>query len=166
METTFNISKEVYFNSISSVFPDNVSILAQVKLDFPRMDIFINKKKINDYHVFLEKIRKDYPDYLEKILLLTNQNAHFYSYNKIFNILSKKDFHIISVISEPNEKKYLCTEFTLNALIKQAVIYNKYRVITIDQQDSDKQVYRTLLITTIIDLVILNPILIKIQYID
>tara|TARA_B100000242_G_scaffold294239_1_gene275662 strand:+ start:1674 stop:2174 length:501 start_codon:yes stop_codon:yes gene_type:complete len=166
METTFNISKEVYFNSISSVFPDNVSILTQVKLDFPRMDIFINKKKINDYHVFLEKIRKDYSDYLEKILLLTNQNAHFYSYNKIFNILSKKDFHIISVISEPNEKKYLCTEFTLNALIKQAVIYNKYKVITVDQQDSDKQVYRTLLITTIIDLVILNPILIKIQYID
>lgn len=166
METTFNISKEVYFNSISSVFPDNVSILTQVKLDFPRMDIFINKKKINDYHIFLEKIRKDYSDYLEKILLLTNQNAHFYSYNKIFNILSKKDFHIISVISEPNEKKYLCTEFTLNALIKQAVIYNKYKVITVDQQDSDKQVYRTLLITTIIDLVILNPILIKIQYID
>ena len=166
METTFNISKEVYFNSISSVFPDNVSILTQVKLDFPRMDIFINKKKINDYHIFLEKIRKDYSDYLEKILLLTNQNAHFYSYNKIFNILSKKDFHIISVISEPNEKKYLYTEFTLNALIKQAVIYNKYKVITVDQQDSDKQVYRTLLITTIIDLVILNPILIKIQYID
>ncbi len=45
METTFNISKEVYFNSISSVFPDTVSILKQVKLDFPRMDIFINKKK-------------------------------------------------------------------------------------------------------------------------
>ena len=122
METTFNISKEVYFNSISSVFPDNVSILTQVKLDFPRMDIFINKKKINDYHIFLEKIRKDYSDYLEKILLLTNQNAHFYSYNKIFNILSKKDFHIISVISEPNEKKYLCTEFTLNALIKNRCI--------------------------------------------
>ena len=70
------------------------------------------------------------------------------------------------VVSEPNEKKYLCTEFILNALIKQAVIYNKYRVITVDQRDSDKQVYRTLLITTIIDLVILNPILIKIQYID
>tara|TARA_E500000178_G_C17020229_1_gene755133 strand:- start:1682 stop:2182 length:501 start_codon:yes stop_codon:yes gene_type:complete len=166
METTFNISKEVYFNSISSVFPDNVSILTQVKLDFPRMDIFINNKKIKDYHVFLERIGKDYPDYLEKILLLTNQNAHFYSYNKIFNILSKKDFHIISVISEPNEKKFLCTEFTLNALIKQAVIYNKYRVITVDQQDNDKQMYRTLLITTIVDLVILNPILIKIQYID
>jgi len=166
METTFNISKEVYFNSISSVFPDTVSILKQVKLDFPRMDIFINKKKFNDYHVFLEKIGKDYPDYLEKILLLTNQNAHFYSYNKIFNILSKKDFHIISGISESNEKRYLCTEFILNSLIKQAVIYNKYNVITVDQQDSNNQVYRTLLITTIIDLVILNPILIKIQYID
>lgn len=166
METTFNISKEVYFNSISAVFPDNVSLLKQVKVDFPRMDIFINKKKINDYHVFLEKIGKDYPDYLEKILLLSNQNAHFYAYNKIFNILSKKDFHIISVLSEPTEKRYLCTEFILNSLIKQAVIYNKYKVITLDQENLDKEVYRTLLITTIIDLVILNPILIKIQYID
>ena len=64
------------------------------------------------------------------------------------------------------EKKFLCTEFTLNALIKQAVIYNKYRVITVDKQHNDKQIYRTLLITTIVDLVILNPILIKIQYID
>ena len=36
METTFNISKEVYFNSISSVFPDNVSILTQVKLGFSK----------------------------------------------------------------------------------------------------------------------------------
>lgn len=166
METTFNISKEVYFKSISTVFPDNVSLLKQVKVDFPRMDIFINKKKINDYHVFLEKIGKDYPDYLEKILLLSNQNAHFYSYNKIFNILSKKDFHIISILPESIEKRYLCTKFILNSLIKQAVIYNKYKVITIGQEEGDKQVYRTLLVTTIIDLVILNPILIKIQYID
>ena len=46
------------------------------------------------------------------------------------------------------------------------VAYNKYKVITIGQEEGDKQVYRTLLVTTIIDLVILNPILIKIQYID
>ena len=78
----------------------------------------------------------------------------------------KKIFILYPLYQNQTKKKYLCTEFILNALIKQAVIYNKYRVITVDQQDSDKQVYRTLLITTIIDLVILNPILIKIQYID
>jgi len=164
METTFNISKEVYFNSISTGFVDKVSILNAVRQDYNRMDVIINGKKIENYHEFLDYVKKKYPDYLEKILLLTNQNAHFYYYNKIFNILSKKDFHIVSYDSESEDIKYLKTVFNLNALIKQVILYNKYRVITVD--NSGQNLHRTMLITTIIDLVILDPILIKIQYLD
>ena len=164
METTFNISKEVYFNSISSGFADKVSLLNAVKQDYNRMDVIINDKKIKKYHDFLDYIKKRYPDYLEKILLLTNQNAHFYYYNKIFNILSKKDFHIVSYEAESEDIKYLKTVFNLNALIKQVTLYNKYRVITVD--NSGQNLHRTMLITTVIDLVILDPILIKIQYVD
>jgi hypothetical protein len=54
METTFNISKEVYFNSISSGFIDKVSILNAVKQDYNRMDVIINDKKIKKYHDFLD----------------------------------------------------------------------------------------------------------------
>lgn len=164
MVTTFNISKEVYFNSISAGFSSKVAILNAVKNDYNRMDVCVNGKSIKDYHIFLEYIQQNYPDYLEKILLLTNQNAHFYYYNKIFNILSKKDFHIVSCESDKEDVKYLKTEFNLNSIIKQAILYNKYSVITVDEE-GDK-CHRTMLVTTVIDLVILDPILIKIQYLD
>ena len=79
--------------------------------------------------VYAEYIKANFPEYLEKILLISNQNAHFYYYNKIFNILSKKDFHLVAT---DNDTKYLITEFTLNTLIKQATLTNKYNVITFD----------------------------------
>ena len=162
--TTFNISKDVYFSSIRNGFATNVDLLNAVKIDFNRMDIFINNKKYNEYYIFLEYIKTNYPEYLERILLLSNQNAHFYYYNKIFNILSKKDFHLVTTDSAT---KFLKTEFRLNNLIKQATIINKYQVITVDpDEDTNKKIHKTILITTVIDLVILDPILIKLQYLD
>ena len=161
--TTFNISKDVYFTSIKNGFRSNIDLLNAVKTDFNRIDIIINKKKYEEYYTFLEYIKNNFPSFLEKILLISNQNAHFYYYNKIFNILSKKDFHLVS--SDSDSIKYLKTEFTLNNLIKQATLLNKYNVITVDSS-SDKNIHRTMLITTVIDLVILDPILIKIEYCD
>lgn len=161
--TTFNISKDVYFTSIKNGFRTNIDLLNAVKTDFNRIEIIINKKKYEEYYTFLEYIKNNYPSFLEKILLISNQNAHFYYYNKIFNILSKKDFHLVS--SDSDSIKYLKTEFILNNLIKQATLLNKYNVITIDSS-SDKNIHRTMLITTVIDLVILDPILIKIEYCD
>ena len=161
--TTFNISKDVYFTSIKNGFRSNIDLLNAVKTDFNRIDIIINKKKYEEYYTFLEYIKNNFPSFLEKILLISNQNAHFYYYNKIFNILSKKDFHLVS--SDSGSIKYLKTEFTLNNLIKQATLLNKYNVITVDSS-SDKNIHRTMLITTVIDLVILDPILIKIEYCD
>ncbi len=161
--TTFNISKDVYFKSIKNGFKTNIDLLNAVRQDFNRIDIIINNKKYDEYHTFLEYVKNNYPNFLEKILLISNQNAHFYYYNKIFNILSKKDFHLVS--TDTSSIKYLKTEFTLNNLIKQATLINKYNVITIDSS-VDKNIHRTMLVTTVIDLVILDPILIKIEYCD
>lgn len=161
--TTFSISKDVYFSSIRTGFKSNVELLNAVKADFRRIDIIINGKKYTEYHEFLEYIKNTYPNFLEKVLLISNQCAHFYYYNKIFDILSKKDFHVVN--SEQNEFKNLRTEFVLNTLIKQATLTNKYNVITVDN-NSDEKIHRTMLITTVIDLVILDPILVKIEYCD
>jgi len=162
--TTFTIAKDVYFTSIRNGFATNLDLLNAVKVDFNRMDIFINNKKYNEYYIFLEYIKTYYPEYLEKILLLSNQNAHFYYYNKIFNILSKKDFHLVS---SDSVTKFLKTEFRLNNVIKQAIITNKYQVITVDpDEDTNKKIHKTILITTVIDLVILDPIFIKLQYLN
>ena len=161
--TTFSISKDVYFSSIRTGFKSNVELLNAVKADFRRIDIIINGKKYTEYHEFLEYVKNTYPNFLEKVLLISNQCAHFYYYNKIFDILSKKDFHVVN--SEQNEFKNLRTEFVLNTLIKQATLTNKYNVITVDN-NSDEKIHRTMLITTVIDLVILDPILVKIEYCD
>ena len=120
-------------------------------------------KKYTEYHEFLEYVKNTYLNSLEKVLLISNQCAHFYYYNKIFDILSKKDFHVVN--SEQNEFKNLRTEFVLNTLIKQATLTNKYNVITVDN-NSDEKIHRTMLVTTVIDLVILDPILVKIEYCD
>ena len=162
--TTFNISKDVYFTSIKQGFKTNIDLLNAVKTDFNRIDIYINNKKYNTYYEFLDYINKSFPEFLEKILLISNQNAHFYYYNKIFNILSKKDFHLVA--TDDTSIKYLKTEFILNNLIKQVTLTNKYNVITVDSTDSEKKIHKTMLVITVIDLVILDPILIKIQYCD
>ena len=162
--TTFSISKDVYFKSISSGFKDKVCLINAVRLDYPRMDVVINKKKYNEYYEYLSFIKEEFPDYLKKILLLTNQNAHFYYYNKIFDILSKYDFHFVSDDDKNKKERYLKSEFILNPLIKQATLHNTYNVISIT--DSGEKIHRTLNIKTIIDLVILDPITIVITYKD
>jgi hypothetical protein len=161
--TTFNIAKDVYFNSIAAGFNNNIELLNAVKQDYHRIDIYINDKKIDEYYAFLEFIKTHYPDCLEKILLISNQNAHFYYYNKIFNILSKQDLHLVTSVPSLSSEKYLKTNFVLNNLIKQATLINKYNIVTVD--NSGKKIHKTILVTTVIDLVIVDPILIKIEYI-
>tara|TARA_B100001093_G_C26771765_1_gene990555 strand:+ start:319 stop:816 length:498 start_codon:yes stop_codon:yes gene_type:complete len=162
--TTFSISKDVYFKSISSGFKDKIGLVNAVKLDYPRMDVIVNNKKYCEYYEFLEYVKRDYPEYLTKILLLTNQNAHFYYYNKIFDILSKYDFHFVSDDDKNQKDKYLKTQFVLNPIVKQASLFNKYNVISIT--DNGEKIHRTLYIKTIVDLVILDPITIVITYKD
>ena len=162
--TTFSISKDVYFKSISSGFKDKIGLINAVKLDYPRMDVIVNNKKYSEYYEFLEYVKRDFPEYLTKILLLTNQNAHFYYYNKIFDILSKYDFHFVSDDDKNQKDKYLKTQFVLNPIVKQAILYNKYNVISIT--DNGEKIHRTLYIKTIVDLVILDPIMIVITYKD
>ena len=162
--TTFSISKDVYFNSISLGFKDMSLLLNAVKIDYPRMIVTVNKTKFPEYYQFLEYVKKNYPEYLHKILLLANQNAHFYYYNKIFDILSKYDYHFVSDEAKNKDDLFLKSEFVLNPIIKQATLYNNYNVISIN--DHGEKIHRTLNIKTIIDLVILDPITIVITYKD
>ena len=60
--------------------------------------------------------------------------------------------------------KYLKTDIILNNLIKQATLTNKYNVIS--TCDKGKTIHKTMLVKTMIDLIILDPILIKIEYCD
>lgn len=159
--TTFNISKEVYFTSIKNSFKTNIDLLNAVKTDFNRIGISINKTKYTEYYAYLEYLRNNHSPFLEKVLLVSNQNAHFYYYNKIFNILSKKDFHLVSATEDV---KYLKTDIILNNLIKQVTLTNKYNVIS--TCDQGQTIHKTMIVTTIIDLIILDPILIKIEYCD
>ena len=159
--TTFSISKDVYFASIKNSFKTNIDLLNAVKTDFNRIVISINKTKYTEYYAYLEYLRNNHPTFLEKVLLVSNQNAHFYYYNKIFNILSKKDFHLVSATEDV---KYLKTDIILNNLIKQVTLTNKYNVISTSGQG--KKIHKTMLVTTMIDLIILDPILIKIEYCD
>ena len=69
--TTFSISKDV--NSISLGFKDMSLLLNAVKIDY-RMIVTVNKTKFPEYFL---NIKKNYPEYLHKILLSANQNAHF-----------------------------------------------------------------------------------------
>ena len=66
MVTTFTISKEVYFNSISCGFKDNIALIDAVKLDFPRMDVLVNNKRFNSYCDFLENIYRNIAKYVKK----------------------------------------------------------------------------------------------------
>ena len=159
--TTFNISKDVYFTSIKNSFKTNIDLLNAVKVDFNRIGISINTKQYTEYYAYLEYLRNNHPTFLEKVLLISNQNAHFYYYNKIFNILSKQDFHLVST---QQDHKFLKTDIILNNLIKQATLTNKYNVIS--TCDKGQKIHKTMLVTTIIDLIILDPILIKIEYCD
>lgn len=155
----YKLNKDVFFNTVK--FKDSNSLLQAVKLDWKRIDIWLNGKKQISFLEFLEFINNNYPDYLEKILILCNQNAHFNSYNKIFDIISSYDYHF----STTNDKdcETVKTEFNLSVIIKQGIITNTYDVFRIEK---DIKICKRLKTTTIIDFSTLDPIIIKIEFLD
>jgi|688.fasta_scaffold499492_2 hypothetical protein len=131
----FSISKNELFELISKSFTDSIQLLEAVKKDFHRMSVFYNGNKELDYIIFLQKII-NYPDLLNTILLLCNQNAHFYYYNKLYNILSKYGYHIIQ--SSSTDVSSLTTNITINPFVKQIVLTNSYKVVEIDNNSEIK----------------------------
>ena len=99
----YKIDRKVFFNSVN--FEDKNSLINAVRNDWKRMQITINNKSFNTYVEFLNLIQTKYRDYKEEIFMLSNQCAHFYNYNKIFEILSEYDFHFSTKQDLDNKKK-------------------------------------------------------------
>lgn len=162
MKTFFyKISKNAFLKSIK--FKNKIDLIRAVKLDWNRSLIVLNKTHYGEFYDFLEKIKTDYNDYLEIILLLSNQCAHFYNYNKIFSIISDYDFHFSTKSDNLDATSKIYTAFTINPLIKQAIIKNTYNIYKVEKS---VKIYRILKITTIINLCINNPIVLKLEFID
>ena len=82
----FKLNKDEFLNTVN--YKDNSSLLNAVKNDWNRSTKILNGVKQTSYIDFLELITTKYTNYLTNILICT-QNAHFTSYNKIFEIISK-----------------------------------------------------------------------------
>lgn len=159
MISYFTINKNVYYDTIKNSFKHQNELLEQVKLDFNRMDVYVNSDLCESYCQLLEFIKRDHEEYLEKILLLCNQCAHFYSYNQIFSIINRENLHLTSNI----DKRNLYTTIQLTPLIKQVCIFNSYDIL--DEKEEYNKI-RSIKVTTIVDLTINDPITIKIEYLE
>tara|TARA_B110000967_G_scaffold205586_1_gene250431 strand:- start:215 stop:706 length:492 start_codon:yes stop_codon:yes gene_type:complete len=157
----YKISKNIFFDSIK--FSDKISLIKAVKVDWVRSLILLNGRHHNNFHAFLNDVKTNYNDYLEPILLLSNQCVHFYNYNKIFSIVSKHGYHFSTKMDTEDIRSKICSEFNLTPLLKQAVIKNTYNIYKVEET---VKIYRELRITTIINLCINNPVLVVLEFID
>lgn len=163
----FTINRDVFFKTISDSFPDHDALLSAVKNDVHRMECSINGVVYHSYVEYVDILRKKYPSYLETILLLSNQNAHFLYFNMMFRIITKHNLHIICATDDTESQpdvRYLQTRTIINPMVKQVVLYNLYKVI--DVQPDNVEVLKYCLIRTIVDLVVLEPIVFQIIYLD
>ena len=154
----FSISKSELLEIINKSFVDSIQLLDCVKKDFNRMSVFYNNTRQEDYIKFLEKII-DLPDLLHTILLLCNQNAHFYYYNKIYTIISKYGYHIIQ--SSNTNVDNLITNIIINPLVKQIVLENSYRVVEIDK--SEMKIKKNMNVKMIVNLSCNDDVLFRIK---
>lgn len=159
----YKIDRKVFFNSVN--FEDKNSLINAVRNDWKRMEITINNKSFKTYVEFLNLIQTKYRDYKEEIFMLSNQCAHFYNYNKIFEILSEYDFHFSTKQDLDNKKKVkkVITRFNLTPLIKQVTIINTYDIYKVF---NDVKLYRVIKVTTIVDLSTLDPVVVKLEFLD
>ena len=156
----YKIDRRVFFDSVK--FDDKNSLLNAVRNDWNRMEVTINNKKFTSYYEFLNTIESKYAYYKENIFMLSNQCAHFYNYNKIFSFLSEYDFHFSTKQGVDKENKVI-TRFNLTPLIKQVIIINTYDIYKVQK---DVNLYRVIRVTTMIDFSTLDPVLVKIEFID
>ena len=138
---------------------DAIQLLEAVKKDFNRMTVYYNGNKETEYILFLQKII-EHSDLLNYILLLCNQNAHFYYYNKLYTILSKYGYHIVQSLN--NNDASLITDIKINPFIKQIVLSNSYKVIEIDN-NSDIKLKKNMTVDMIVNLSCNDDVLFRIN---
>jgi hypothetical protein len=158
----FTLNKTEYINHISSSFNDKTKLLEAVRLDCHRMTISINGVVYDNYLDLLEALDKKYKPYMDIICLFCNQNAHHLYYEKVHNILSKKNIILVSN-SDNTDRNSLSTNITILPIIKQISLKNTYQAITINSDHVE--VLKTIIITIIVDLVLLDDIIVRIDYI-
>jgi hypothetical protein len=159
----YKIDRTIFFNSVN--FEDKNSLLNAVRQDWKRMEVTINKKTFKNYYDFLDIIDSKYSYYKEKIYMLSNQCAHFYNYNKIFEILSEYDFHFSTKqdLDESEKSQKVITRFNFSPIIKQVIIINTYDIYKVL---NDIKLYRVIKVTTMIDLSTLDPVIVKLEFLD
>ena len=159
----YKIDRTIFFNSVN--FEDKNSLLNAVRQDWKRMEVTINKKTFKNYYDFLNIIDSKYSYYKEKIYMLSNQCAHFYNYNKIFEILSEYDFHFSTKqdLDKSEKSQKVITRFNFSPIIKQVIIINTYDIYKVL---NDIKLYRVIKVTTMIDLSTLDPVIVKLEFLD
>ena len=159
----YKVSREEFFNSFK--FTNKASLIRAVKEDWNRMNVIINSKKYKNYIHFLEIIKDKYNNYLEIILLLCNQCAYFYNYNKIFSIITEYGYHCSTT-----NKNYIkvTTRFNITPMIKQAIITNTYDVFKVvrGENQTDMKIFSTMIVSTIIDLSTVDPVVVKLEFLE
>jgi len=164
----FTLKKHELYDMIQKSYRDSLELYDAVKKDFPRMRVKLNGVMQSNLTEFVHWIRNYDIQYLQPILLLCNQNAHYYYYEKLYNILSKHDYHLVTrsyTTDEPMNPMQmpLATDITLLPIMKQVCVRNEYEVIEIIPPSADKVVRKRMNVEMIVDLCQSSDVLIRIH---
>lgn len=169
----FTLKKQDLYMLIQKSYRDSLELYDAVKKDFPRMRVRLNGVDQSDLTEFVQWIRNYDSQYLHPILLLCNQNAHYYYYEKLYNILAKHDYHLVTrthvtpLLDSYNPKSApplpLETNVTLLPIMKQVCVKNEYEVIEVLPPENDKVIRKRMNVEMIVDLCQSTDVLIRIH---
>tara|TARA_B110000211_G_scaffold234912_1_gene307340 strand:- start:11511 stop:12014 length:504 start_codon:yes stop_codon:yes gene_type:complete len=149
----YKIPLSVYFESMR--FKDKTTLIKAVKSDWKRIPILINNHAFDTFYEYLEYITLNFPDYLETILMLSNQCAHYYNYNVLGKILLQHNIHLST---KKNTQQTLGVSINMFPCCKQALLHNIYEAYTLNER---KKVLFTIEIIITLDLIINEPVFVK-----
>lgn len=132
--TSFTSNKKINYVDIEAIR----NIENQIKLDFPRMEIYFGSKKCVSFNKFIDKISK-YNKYSHNmmysvyylILMFCTQASFFYPFNTIHNIYTNSDNDIHIIPSEDFPKIYIVDNKTSIDIIFKNIF--KYTNINSDE---------------------------------
>lgn len=157
----FTIKKHELFDLIQKSFPSAYDLYESVKKDFPRMQVKLNGVVQHRLCDFVQWMKEHEPSYLYTVLLLCNQNAHFYYYEKLYTILAKYNYHLVSRSNTPPFS--LCTNITLLPIMKQVCVQNDYNVIELETGDSNHVIKKAIQVEMIVDLCSSGDVMIRVR---
>jgi hypothetical protein len=157
----FTIKKQELFDLIQKSYPSSYELYESVKKDFPRMQVKLNGAVQKNLGEFVQWIKEHDNKYLFPVLLLCNQNAHFYYYEKLYTILAKYNYHLVSRTTAPPVS--LCTHITLLPIMKQICVKNDYDVVELEPVNENCIVKKSIHIEMIVDLCYSGEVMIRVQ---